>query len=96
MAWVPVFDPKEPYVLDDQTGERVVTCHKYASMHEPPLHAWDRTCLVALAPELFRKLADMVEHAKHHFPEALNKDIEEANKLIKQHGAFYERRERER
>jgi hypothetical protein len=92
MAWIPIDDSHEPYVFDEQTGERIATSHRYQNMQEPEDHMWSRTCVMALAPELHHALADMVLHAKHHFPEPLRLAIEESERVLSKVKEFYDRR----
>lgn len=91
MAWIAVWDAAEPYVFDDQTGERVATCHRYQNMHEPPTHPWSRACVIAIAPRMHGALTDLIEHSKRHFPEVLEPAIKECEHILKEMKEMYER-----
>lgn len=90
MAWIPICDPIEPYILDDNTGEVVATFPLGSRRHD---EAWSAACVMSLAPDLHRKLSDLSEHGKRNFatPE-LHREVRDAFNLINNVRFLYESR----
>lgn len=59
-----------PHVVDEESRAILAICHQVGG-GEPVDYAWSRACVMAAAPDLHNALAEMVMHAKRHFPDEL-------------------------
>ena len=91
MAWIAKEMGPEATILDAETGEPLATC--FRKPDEPSDFAWSRACVMSMAPELHRALADMVIHAKRHLPEVLLPEVKAAENLLNRVKELYDRRD---
>lgn len=85
--WKPVKDLSNPTpVVVDEEGRPVAMFSVHSG--EPADFAWQRACVASLAPEMHRKLSDLVIHASRHFPEVLNGEVKECLDLLNKYERY--------
>lgn len=73
-------------VVVDESGRPVAMFSVHSD--EPEDFAWQRACVASLAPEMHRKLADLVIHASRHFPDVLRGEVKECLELLNKYERY--------
>jgi hypothetical protein len=83
MAWKIGEEHKYGIDIADADGDRTVLT---VYGHDGLEFMWARARLVENAPDMFRALVDLTEHAERHFPNTLLPMVKEAKKLVRRIG----------
>lgn len=79
MAWIPKM-LGTPHIVNAETNDPLAMCIQAPG--ESLESGWSRACVMAIAPEMHHALADMIGHAKRHFPEELMVEVTKCEKLL--------------